>query len=63
MAYKITFEQFDEMQLSINNLLNIYIAMPIELEELSDLLGIEMRRLNELQKVILENVTKELSNE
>ena len=63
MAYKITFEQFDEMQLSINNLLNIYIAMPIELEELSDLLGIEMRRLNELQKVILENATKELSNE
>jgi len=63
MDCKITFKQFDEMQLSIINLLNIYIAMPAELDEYSTPLNIEIKRLNRLQTDILEHTRKELSNE
>jgi len=53
MGCEITHEQFGELQLSIDNLYGIYIAMPTKLDEYSIPLMIEIKRLSKLQGVIL----------
>jgi len=53
MDCKITLGQYNELQLSINNLYGIYIAMPTKLDEYSIPLMIEIKRLSALQLAIL----------
>jgi len=62
MDCKITLGQYNELQLSINNLYGIYIAMPTKLDEYSIPLMIEIKRLNALQLAILAPAPKEQSN-
>jgi len=63
MGYKITFQQFDELQLLTNHLLKIYVAMPEELDKYSDLLMVEIKRLSKVQNAILGIESEEVSNE